>query len=110
MSRFAIRFTVIFEFRLMNKHVFFTCAALMAFIHLHAADLKILTLTEARQLSLQHHPRISAAKLAALAARERVVQARSAYFPVITVNATAVGTAEENTRIAAGSLSNPSIF
>jgi outer membrane protein len=84
----------------------FLCAGLMA----GAAEPKSLTLAEARQLALQHHPRITAADLNAFAARERVKEARAAYFPTITANVTAVGTAEDNTRIAAGGLSNSGIF
>ncbi len=69
-----------------------------------------LTLEQARELALKTHPRITAADLRALAAREVVTETRSSYFPTIVANATAVGTTEDNTRIAAGSLSNPSIF
>jgi outer membrane protein len=75
-----------------------------------ADDSQPLTLDEARQRTLEHHPRISAAELRALAAKESVTQARSAYFPSIFANATAVGTSQDNTRLAAGSLSNPGIF
>src|SRR6185369_6077347 len=69
-----------------------------------------LTLSEARDLALKTHPRITAADLRALAAKEVVIETRASYFPTIVGNATAVGTTDDNTRIAAGSLSNPSIF
>lgn len=76
---------------------------------LRAAGIQ-LTLEQARLLALKNHPRISAAEYRALAAKESVTEARAAYFPSITANATAVAVAEDNTRIAAGSLSNPGIF
>ncbi len=69
-----------------------------------------LSLERARELALKHNPRISAASLQSLAAHESITQARSTYFPTIIANATAVGTSQDNTRIAAGSLSNPGIF
>jgi outer membrane protein len=70
-----------------------------------------LSLDEARDLALKHHPRITAAELTAMAAKENVIEARAAYLPGVTANATAVGTTqEENTRIGAGALSNPAIF
>ncbi|HEY6225781.1 MAG TPA: TolC family protein [Verrucomicrobiae bacterium] len=75
-----------------------------------AADGVALNLEQARQLALKHNPRITAAELQSLAARESITEARAAYFPTITANATAVGTSQDNTRIAAGSLSNPGIF
>jgi outer membrane protein len=69
-----------------------------------------LTLDQARDLALKTHPRITAADLRALAAKQVVIEARANYFPTIVANATAVGTSQENTRIAAGALSNPAIF
>jgi outer membrane protein len=81
-----------------------------AVLRLGAAEPRTLSLEEARQLAVQTHPKISAAELRALAAKEVVKEARSSYFPTIIANATAVGAAEDNTRITAGGLSNPSIF
>ncbi len=69
-----------------------------------------LSLEKARELSLKTHPRITAADLRALAARQVVIENRANYFPSVVANATAVGTTESNTRIAAGGLSNPAIF
>lgn len=71
---------------------------------------RALTLDEARRLAIEHSPRISAATWRALAGEASVTQARAAYYPVITANATAVGTSQDNTRIAAGGLSNPGIY
>jgi len=69
-----------------------------------------LTLFEAKTIALQRHPRISAAELQALAAAQATREVRSAFFPTVSANATAVGTARDNTRIAAGGLNNPAIF
>jgi outer membrane protein len=76
----------------------------------HATETNSLSLEQARELALKHHPRITAAELSAMAAKENAIEARAAYFPNLTANATAVGTGEDNARIAAGSLSNPGIF
>lgn len=75
-----------------------------------AAEPRMLTLKEARELAIQNHPRISVADLRALAARQTVQQARSGYFPTLTANATAVGASQDNTRLAAGAINNPSVF
>jgi outer membrane protein len=70
-----------------------------------------LTLQEAHEMAIHNHPRITLADLKALAAGQVIREARSAYFPQISANAVAVGTADENTRLAAiGALNNPSIF
>jgi outer membrane protein len=70
-----------------------------------------LTLLEAHQSSLRNHPRIKVSELRALAAKEITREVRSAYFPNLSANVAAVGTANENTRLAAaGGLNNPAIF
>src|SRR5262249_34444350 len=69
-----------------------------------------LTLAQAEELALENHPRITVAELRALAAHQVTREARSAYFPNVVANATAVGSAGDNTRIAAGGLNNPIIF
>ncbi|HVU15808.1 MAG TPA: TolC family protein [Candidatus Didemnitutus sp.] len=68
------------------------------------------SLDEARVLALRTHPRMTVAELRAQAAQEAVIEARAGFFPTISANATAVGTGEEVTRIAAGSLSNSQIY
>ncbi|HEY5909231.1 MAG TPA: TolC family protein [Verrucomicrobiae bacterium] len=74
-------------------------------------DLRSLTLQEARETALRNHPLITVADLKVAAAREETKEVRSAYLPSISANAVAVGTAENNTRMAAiGALNNPSIF
>lgn len=70
-----------------------------------------LLLEQARQTALRQHPRITASELRALAAEQRVRQSQSSWFPSLSANGVAVGTLDENTRIAANSgLNNPSIF
>jgi len=70
-----------------------------------------LTLQQAHETALHNHPRISMADLRALAARQVVREARSGFFPYLSANVLAVGTARDDTRLAAiGGLNNPSIF
>src|SRR5215831_15829349 len=70
-----------------------------------------LTLQQAHETALRNHPAISVADLRALAAEQTTRQARSGFFPSISGNVVAVGSAGNNTRLAAiGALNNPSIF
>lgn len=73
-------------------------------------DATPLSLKQAQEKAIKNHPKITAAELIALASKEVTRQARSAFFPSVTANATAVGTTSENTRIAAGGLNNPLIL
>jgi len=75
-----------------------------------AADPESLTLPEAQDRAIKNHPRITADELLALASEQVVREVRSAYFPTVSANATAVGTTEDNTRVAAGGLNNPLIL
>jgi len=76
-----------------------------------AEQLPELTLAQAHEAALRNHPRITVADLRALAAREVTSQARSGFFPNLSANVVAVGTASDNTRLAAiGGLNNPIIF
>jgi outer membrane protein len=70
----------------------------------------VLTLAEAQQITITNHPRITAAELMALASKQVVRESRSAYFPSVFADATAVGTDGSNTRLAAGALNNPLIL
>ncbi|PWU13317.1 MAG: TolC family protein [Verrucomicrobia bacterium] len=70
-----------------------------------------LTLQEARETALHNHPKITQADLRALASRQAAKQVQAGFFPNVSLNAVAVGTADLNTRLGAvASLSNPSIF
>jgi outer membrane protein len=78
---------------------------------LHAAEPPTLSLQQAHEAALKNHPRITVADLRALAARQITREAWAAYFPNVSGNVIAVGTKDENTRLAAiGGLNNPSIF
>src|SRR5258705_6897783 len=68
-----------------------------------------LSLAQAEQSALQHHPQIQAAHYAALAARQVVREARAAYFPMAFGSLTGAD-AESGSRIAAGGLNNPIIY
>ena len=70
----------------------------------------VLTLTDAEKLALQNHPRIAAANYRALAAQEVVKETRAGYFPSANLYADAVGAENEDARILAGGLNNPSIY
>ncbi|HTL54667.1 MAG TPA: TolC family protein [Candidatus Limnocylindrales bacterium] len=74
-------------------------------------EVQALTLQQAHETAIKNHPLITIADLKALASREVVTQVRSGFFPNISANAVAVGTASDNTRLEAiGALNNPSIF
>src|SRR5664279_3807890 len=76
-----------------------------------AEDSPQLTLQEAHETALRSHPQISVADLKALAARQVTREFRSGFFPTLSANVVAVGTANDNTRLSAiGALNNPSIF
>lgn len=80
-------------------------------LDLRADEPLSLTLSQAHETALKNHPRISVADLRALAARQVTREARSGFFPNVYGSVVAVGTARENTRLAAiGGLNNPSIF
>jgi outer membrane protein len=68
-----------------------------------------LTLHEAEQIAVQNHPRVQAALNLASAAKSQVTEARSVYYPTVYGSLTAAY-AENNSRIGAGFLNNPSIF
>ncbi len=69
-----------------------------------------LSLSEARALALKMHPSITSAELRALAAKEVTTEVRAGFFPIVSANATAVGTGETVTRLASGTLSNSQIY
>ena len=67
-----------------------------------------LTLEHAEQLALQNHPKIASAVLSTDAANSLVSQAKSAYYPAATVNAT-TALASDSTVLAAGALPTSSL-
>ena len=68
-----------------------------------------LTLHQAEQLAIQNHPQIQAATYLASAAKEQLIEAKSAYYPTIYGSITGVD-AENDSRITAGALNNPIIY
>lgn len=68
-----------------------------------------LTLQDAEKIALQNHPRVQAAGYLALAAQARVTETKSAYYPLAFGSVTGAY-AENNSRIAAGGLNNPTVF
>jgi outer membrane protein len=68
-----------------------------------------LTISQAEQLALQHNPRVSIARLLALAQGQVTREQRAAEMPTLAGNVTAVG-ADNGTRITAGALNNPVLY
>jgi outer membrane protein len=68
-----------------------------------------LTLQQAQALATRNNPRISVARLVALASHQATREARSNLWPTAAVNITGVD-AESGTRITAGALNNPIIY
>lgn len=88
-----------------------TLIALLAPLLALASEPPALTLQEAHEQAVRNHPLISVADLRTLAARQVTKEAQSGFFPNLSANAVAVGTAEHNTRLAAvAALNNPAIF
>lgn len=69
-----------------------------------------LDLASAEAQALRNHPRLAAAQIQALIAQEGVKAARASFFPTIQGYLTGVEAGNENTRILAGGLNNPSIY
>jgi outer membrane protein len=69
-----------------------------------------LTLPDAEAMALRNHPRVAAAQIQALIAQESVRESRAAYLPSVTGYVSGVDTGNENTRILAGGLNNPSVY
>jgi outer membrane protein len=68
-----------------------------------------LTLPQAEAISLKNNPQITIGKLRALEAWQYVRETRSALLPTASLNLTGV-TTENNSRITAGFLNNPTVF
>lgn len=68
-----------------------------------------MTLQQAEALALQNHPELLAARNAAAAVGQQVVQARAPYYPVVAGNATGTG-ANQQARIGAGQLTTSRLF
>ncbi len=98
----------------MNRVILYILCALLTGPSLgivRGEEPKPLSLSDAHEMALRNHPRIKVAELVALASHQVVKQVQSGFLPQVAANAVAVGTAGDNTRLAAiGALNNPSIF
>ena len=99
----------------MTKGTVYLCGLLLcagAISCARGAEPAALTLQEAHETAIRNHPLITVADLKTLVARQAVREVRSAFFPNVSANVVAVGTADHsNTRLAAiGALNNPAIF
>lgn len=74
-----------------------------------AGPVQTLTLAQAQQRAIAANPQITAARLLAFAEGQVVRETRAADLPFIGYNLTAV-TANNNARITAGALNNPSVY
>ncbi len=74
-----------------------------------ADDVQRLSLKDAEQRALDNHPQIRAQRYTQLAASQQVREAKSAFFPTVFANMTGAE-AQDNTRITAGGLNNPTIL
>jgi outer membrane protein len=70
---------------------------------------KQLTIAEAEAIALRNNPQITVGKLLALQAHESIRETRSAYYPTVGLSVTAV-TSDPGSRIAAGSITNPTVY
>ncbi|HEX4154619.1 MAG TPA: TolC family protein [Acidobacteriaceae bacterium] len=73
------------------------------------ANAPTLTITQAEQTALAHNPRVSIARLLALAEGQVTRERRAAELPTIGGVVTAVG-ADNGSRITAGALNNPALY
>jgi outer membrane protein len=68
-----------------------------------------LSVKEAEALALKNNPAISVARLTALASEQVTREARSSFWPQASANLTGVD-AQNNSRITAGGLNNPTVY
>jgi outer membrane protein len=68
-----------------------------------------LSLSQAQETALRNHPSIASAALIAQASGFAVKEARSAYYPTVSANATSVGS-EHDSVLSAGALTTSSIY
>jgi outer membrane protein len=68
-----------------------------------------LSLSQAQETALRNHPKIASAALIAQASGFAVKEARSAYYPSVSANATSVGS-EHDSVLSAGAITTSSIY
>lgn len=67
------------------------------------------SLAQAEEIAVRHHPRIASRELTAEAGRAAVKEVRSAYYPTLSGNITGVG-AEHDSTLSAGAITTSSIY
>ncbi len=94
---------------LLRRWTTIAAAVLVAASPLAAQTVQHLTLRDAEQQALAHHPQVLAGQYTAQAGSESVREARSPYYPTVFGNVTGAD-AQTNSRITAGGLNNPIIL
>ena len=72
--------------------------------------LRPLSLKQAHEIALQKHPKITVSELTALASKQVVDQAHSAFLPTLSGNAGAVTASQRNTRVVSTGLPVSSVY
>lgn len=85
-------------------------AVLLVMAGLMRAQVPAISLAEAQQIAVKNHPRVASAALTAEASKSVINEVRSAYYPALSSNTTAVGTPEHNGVLFAGAVTTSSIF
>lgn len=85
-------------------------AVLLVMAGLLRAQVPAISLAEAQQIAVKNHPRVASAALTAEASKSVINEVRSAYYPALSSNTTAVGTPEHNGVLFAGAVTTSSIF
>jgi outer membrane protein len=98
----------------MNRHIpilLLLCCTLGLALHAdEARPVETLTLSEAQTQAMHNHPRLAAAQIQAIIAQEGVKATEAGFYPAVQAYLDAVDAGNENTRILAGGLNNPSIY
>ncbi len=76
----------------------------------HAQNKPSLTLADAAAIALKNHPQVAIAANTAASAGQRVIQAKSAYYPSLSANITGEQSANQQDRMGAGSLNSSRLF
>lgn len=79
-------------------------------VHGEVKEPETLTLKEAQEFALAHHPAVQAADLQRHAAEEGIRESRSAFFPQVLAIASAVAAGDQTRVAASGGLNNPTVF
>jgi outer membrane protein len=94
----------------MKKLLFVLPMAVAALAFAAEPPATTLTMDEAKAEALRNHPAYAASQLRELLVKESLKETRSAYFPSANGYIDAVDAGNENTRLLAGGLNNPSVY